>query len=114
MPRVTLARAWNPGEEYYVPGDEVDVDDDVAAWLKRTGAVARHARNRSKEPDADAAAKVDDVPDEEPDADAAEKSEKSEKRPARTASLDTWKAFAEKQGIQTKGMSKQDIIAATA
>ncbi|MGN0095046.1 MAG: hypothetical protein ACI38U_03180 [Corynebacterium sp.] len=111
MPRVTLARAWNPGEEYYVPGDEVDVDDDVAAWLKRTGAVARHARKRPKKPDAETAAKADAVPAEEPDAETAEK---SDKRPARTASLDTWKAFAEKQGIQTKGMSKQDIIAATA
>lgn len=109
MPRVTLARAWNPGEEHYVPGDEVDVDDDVASWLTRTGAVARPARQRPKGAEEPAETGADS-PAGEPD----EPAETAAKRPARTASLDTWKAFAEKQGIQTKGMSKQDIIAATA
>lgn len=110
MPRVTLARAWNPGEERYVPGDEVDVDDDVAAWLTRTGAVARPTRKRKAAP-----AAGDESAAEAPAAESSSEDDGDEdKRPARTASLDTWKAFAEKQGIQTKGMSKQDIIAATA
>ncbi|MGP9609268.1 hypothetical protein ACT3TD_02745 [Corynebacterium sp. AOP36-E1-14] len=85
------------------------MDDDVASWLTRTGAVARHARKRSKVPDEPADTEPDSE-SEEPD----EPADTEDKRPARTASLDTWKAFAEKQGIQTKGMSKQDIIAATA
>lgn len=34
-------------------------------------------------------------------------------RPAKAASLDEWRKYAEAQGIVTKGLSKKDIIAAT-
>ncbi|MCJ7859266.1 hypothetical protein [Corynebacterium kalidii] len=112
MPTITLARAWNPGAEHHAPGDEVDVDDDVAAWLTRTGAVARPTRKRKAAPAVEPS--EDESAAEAPAVEPSEDDGDEDKRPARTASLDTWKAFAEKQGIQTKGMSKQDIIAATA
>ena len=34
-------------------------------------------------------------------------------RPARAASIDDWRKYAESLGIVTKGLSKKDIIAAT-
>lgn len=107
MPRVTLARAWNPGVEHYAPGAEVEVSDDVAAWLDRTGAVARPVKKRPVPP----AKRTETTESAAPPVD---EEEPESTRPARSAPLDTWKAYAEAQGIQTKGMSKQDIIAATA
>ena len=37
----------------------------------------------------------------------------SVERPARAASIDDWRKYAESQGIVTKGLAKKDIIAAT-
>ena len=35
------------------------------------------------------------------------------KRPAKTAPVDTWRKYAESLGVEVKGLSKQEIIAAT-
>lgn len=105
MGRVTLARAWNPGVKHYAPGDEVEVDEVTEGWLRRTGAVATPRRKpTTKTPKATAPA---------PEVTAEVEPTESENRPPRSASLDTWRQFAEKVGVKTKGLSKQDLIAAT-
>ncbi|WP_288833676.1 hypothetical protein [uncultured Corynebacterium sp.] len=108
MPKVTLARRWNPGVAAYLPGDVVEVDEATAEWLKRTGATVEGAARKPERP----AAPV------EPEAAASEPEEDPDEatgvtRPARTASVEVWRKFAEKQGIATKGLSKQELIAAT-
>lgn len=35
------------------------------------------------------------------------------KRPAKTAPVDAWRKYAESLGVEVKGLSKQEIIAAT-
>ena len=109
MPKVTLRRAWNPGTAMYVAGDVVDVDDETAAWLERSGALA--APKSAKETQEPEAPDEPEAP-EDPPQDAAPK-QQAPARPARTAPLDTWRAYAEAQGIDPKGLTKAEIIAAT-
>lgn len=108
MPKVTLGRFWSPGVEMHAPGDVVEVDEATAKWLEETGAldvdVVKPAGVKpvveTPEPEAPA------EPEPEPKTAGGE-------RPARAASIDAWREYAEKQGIATKGLSKQEIIAAT-
>lgn len=109
-----------PGRPLRAAGSVVEVDEETAADLVRRGVVASGAG----EPAVVAAAPADDAPADDGEADdssdAAEPVEGDAaptddgERPARSASVDKWRAYAEKQGIPTKGMSKQEIIAATA
>ena len=106
MPKVTLACHWNPGNAVHRPGDVVDVDDATAQWLQRAGAVAAPQAKRRKvapepsgsKPEAEAAA---ENPDDAPVV----------KRPARTAPLEEWRKYAKSQGYDTKGLTKQELIA---
>jgi len=112
MPKVTLARRWNPGVEVHLPGDVVEVDEVTADWLKRSGATVEGAAHRSgRERPAQPV-------EQEPEAAASEPEEDSDEatgvtRPARAASIEVWRKYAEKQGIAVKGLSKQELIAAT-
>lgn len=106
MPKVTLACHWNPGDAVYRPGDEVDVDDATAQWLQRAGAVAApQTKRREVEPQAagskPAATAAAEDPNDTP----------LVKRPARTAPLEEWRKYAKAQGYDTKGLTKQELIA---
>lgn len=108
MVKVTLAKHWSPEDVVHPPGTVVEVDDETAQWLKSCGAlvdpsaksevkpVAKPKPESEPEPGPKAAAPADDV-----------------ERPARAASIDDWRKYAESLGIVTKGLSKKDIIAAT-
>lgn len=107
MPEITLGRYWNPGDDHFAPGDVIEVDEAVAEWLARTGAVAT--------PEVvDPIEVVDEQPEETGHvAEAPAGAAVATDRPARTASIETWRDYAEAQGIATKGLSKQELIAAT-
>lgn len=108
MAKVTLAKFWSPEDIVYPPGAVVEVDEATAQWLESCGAVA--------DPSAE---KPEPKPDPKPTVVPEEKTTTSAKpagdmpRPARAASIDEWRKYAEAQGIVTKGLSKKDIIAAT-
>lgn len=105
MRRVTLARAWNPGTGVRLRGSSVEVEDELADWLEAQGALASEVLSRPTGPAVTRTAKPKPAPDEKvaevPDA------------PKRTASLDVWRDWAKKKGIDPKGLTKKEIIAAT-
>ena len=103
MPKVTLAKSVRlPGDRLRRVGEIVDVSDEVHERFSPLGVFV------SDDPapvQVKAAAPVDERVS-EPDAPMV-------KRPARTAPVDTWRAYAEAQGIDPKGLSKAELIAAT-
>ena len=91
------------------PGSVVEVDEDTAQWLKACAALAdSSAKPAAKKPEP----KPKPTPETKPEPNAAASSAEVE-RPARAASIDDWRKYAESLGIVTKGLSKKDIIAAT-
>lgn len=109
MVKVTLAKHWSPENELYSPGDVVEVDDETAQWLDSCGAVS-HAPDKAEKKPANHKPvdkpSTDDKPEDKP-------AKGDVPRPAKAASIDEWRKYAEAQGIVTKGLSKKDIIAAT-
>lgn len=106
MAEVTLAKFWSPEDVVHPPGTVVEVDDETAQWLESCGALV----------DASAKSAVEPEPEPEPEAESepnADAPAGSVERPARAASIDDWRKYAESLGIVTKGLSKKDIIAAT-
>ena len=103
MPKITLSGHWRPRGEVYEPGDVVDVDDETAAYLRSAGVAAgdKPARPTPKQ-------EVHDEPEAEPTPDVQPQAH----APAKTAPLDEWKRYAIAQGIDPKGLSKREIIAA--
>ena len=103
MPKVTLAKSIRlPGDRLRRVGEVVDVSDEVRERFAPLGVFV------SGDPapvQVKAEAPVDERAS-EPDAPRV-------KRPARTAPVDTWRAYAEAQGIDPKGLSKAELIAAT-
>lgn len=110
MGKVTLAKHWSPKDVMYPPGSVVEVDDDMQRWLESCGAVA-HAPAATEKPSTAASARKDEPATEETTP--AGSSSGGAERPARAASIDEWRKYAEAQGIVTKGLSKKEIIAAT-
>lgn len=107
MVKVTLAKHWSPEDKLYSPGAVVEVDEDTAQWLKRCGALADESA-KSAAVKTVAKPKQQAKPESEPKKDAG-----SVERPARAASIDDWRKYAESLGIVTKGLSKKELIAAT-
>lgn len=108
MVKVTLSKYWSPEDVIHPPGSVVEVDEETAQWLKACGAlVDQSAKTAVKKPVVKP--KTEPAPEPEPKAAAAG----SVERPARAASIDEWRKYAESLGIVTKGLSKKDIIAAT-
>lgn len=107
MVKVTLAKFWSPEDVVHPPGTVVEVDDETAQWLKSCGALV--------DPSAKSAVKPVAKPEQEakPEPKAAETAAPEMERPARAASIDEWRKYAESLGIVTKGLAKKDIIAAT-
>lgn len=108
MAKVTLSKFWSPEDVVYPPGSVVEVDEATAQWLESCGAVADPSVQKpASKPDPKPAV----APEEKPTTGA--KPAGDMPRPARAASIDEWRKYAETQGIITKGLSKKDIIAAT-
>lgn len=107
MVKVTLAKFWSPEDVVHPPGTVVEVDDETAQWLKSCGALADSSAKSAVKPEAEPEPK-----EAEPEPKKAEPAGSVE-RPARAASIDDWRKYAESLGIVTKGLAKKDIIAAT-
>ena len=107
MPKVTLARHWNPGTAMHAPGEVVDVDEATADWLARTGALApeQAAPKRPAAEEKPAQPAEVETPAEDPD------DTEVVKRPARTAPVEEWRKYAQSLGYDVKGLSKQELIA---
>ncbi|MCT1491348.1 hypothetical protein M3G47_01280 [Corynebacterium sanguinis] len=107
MPKVTLARHWNPGTAMHLPGEVVEVDDTTADWLARTGALAPEqavSQRPAAEKKPAQPAEVE-TPAEDPD------DAEVVKRPARTAPVEEWRKYAQSLGYDVKGLTKQELIA---
>ena len=103
MPKVTLAKSIRlPGDRLRRVGEVVDVSDEVHERFLPMGVFV------TGDP-----APVPVKPVVPTDERAPEPDAPRVKRPARTAPVDTWRAYAEAQGIDPKGMSKAELIAAT-
>lgn len=106
MVKVTLAKYWSPEDVVHPPGSVVEVDEDTAQWLKACVALVDSSAKSAVKP---VAKPKQEAQTEEPKAAPVG----SVERPARAASIDDWRKYAESLGIVTKGLSKKDIIAAT-
>lgn len=99
--------------ENFVEGDIVEDDSPWAERLVRIGAAVQIDELETAEPDEDAenadAKDTDESEDEPVEGEPAGEVE----RPAKTAPVDTWRKYAESLGVEVKGLSKQEIIAAT-
>lgn len=105
MVKVTLAKYWSPEDVVHPPGSVVEVDEDTAQWLKACGALGDSSAKSAVKPVAKPKQEAQPEPKAAPVG--------SVERPARAASIDDWRKYAESLGIVTKGLSKKDIIAAT-
>lgn len=105
MRRVTLARAWNPGTGVLLRGSSVEVEDELAEWLEAQGALASEVVSKPAGPVVTRTAK--------PKPATVEKAAEGPTAPKRTESLDVWREWAKKKGIDPKGLTKKEIIAAT-
>lgn len=103
MPKVTLAKSIRlPGDRLRRAGEVVEVSDEVHERFAPLGVfVSDDPAPAQVKPEAPADERAP-----EPDAPMV-------KRPPRTAPVDTWRAYAEAQGIDPKGLSKAELIAAT-
>lgn len=101
--------SWRPRIDgqtrVYRAGDVVEVEESVAEWLVGSGA----AVDPSVVPDP---APADPVPEVvEPDVEV-EVESAGPKRPRNAAKVEAWEAYAKSRGVNTKGMTKREIIAA--
>ncbi|WP_368921520.1 hypothetical protein [Corynebacterium striatum] len=105
MVRVTLAMGCRlPGHPVRPAGFTMDVTNEVFAEFGPRGFFVGETEDEPAPPPA-----TEPVDDELTDDEPADEV----KRPAKTAPVDTWRKYAESQGTPTKGLSKQEIIAAT-
>lgn len=105
MPKVTLAKSIRlPGDRLRRVGEVVEVSEDVLSRYSSMGVFVRDIDRPSPKP-------VEARPDEREPAE--DPKAKQPKRPPRTAPVESWRAYAEAQGIDPKGLSKSEIIAAT-
>lgn len=91
-------------------GDELTVDDETEAWLRKHGlAVEPEAEEKAAEP------KPEPEAEEKAEEKAAEPVEKPARaqKPAKAAPVDEWRAYAKASGVDPAGLSKAEIIAAT-
>lgn len=96
------------------PGYSAEVDGPTFDALKALGAV------EVVEAPAEASAAVEDEPAEAPvevestdEPDEVEEAPEGMERPKKVANLETWQTYARSMGIDPKGMTKAEIIAAT-
>lgn len=105
MPRVTLSTMFRPGDVLFYPGDTIEVDEDTAARLKACKSLVT---DRPAKPVA--AVKSEATPEPVMNEDPVDA---GPTKPKRAASVEAWRTYAEAQGVDVKGLSKQEIVAAT-
>ena len=105
MVRVTLAVGCRlPGHPVRPAGYTMDVSQDIFDEFEPRGFFV--GETEAEPASAPATEPVGNEPaDDEPAEDV--------KRPAKTAPVDAWRKYAESLGVEVKGLSKQEIIAAT-
>lgn len=105
MVRVTLAMGCRlPGHPVRPAGYTMDVSQDIFDEFEPRGFFVGETEDETTP--APATEPVDEKSaDDDPVEDV--------KRPAKTAPVDTWRKYAESLGVEVKGLSKQEIIAAT-
>lgn len=103
MPKVTLAKSIRlPGDRLRRVGEVVDVSDSVFDRFAPLGVFVVDEPAPVAKPGPAPAPEPGPTP-----------GPKGMKRPAKTAPLDTWRAYAREQDIDPKGLTKAEIIAAT-
>lgn len=106
--KVTLAKAIRlPGHPLRARGAVVDVDEATAERLRARGVLVDEtaAPERVKGP----ARVVEPVEEKQPEGiDGVEEAVK----PAKSAGIEVWRDYARANGVDPKGLSKQEIIAA--
>lgn len=105
MPKIVLAKAAQVPLKGPIrwPGYTAEVDDATFDALSARG-VLEVAPEPDPEPDDPSEPDPEPEPDEVPE---------GVERPKKVANLDTWQAYARSLGIDPKGMTKAEIIAAT-
>ena len=90
-------------------GDELTVDAETEAWLRKHRLAA----------DVDEVKAEEEAPKPKPEPEAEEKAAEPVEKPARAqkpakaAPVDEWRAYAKSAGVDPAGLSKAEIIAAT-
>lgn len=112
MVRVTLAKGCRlPGHPVRPAGYTMDVTDEAFAEFEPRGFFVGQSEDEPETAEnADAKAADESAGELEPEV--AEPNE-GMKRPAKTAPVDVWRKYAKSMGVEVKGLSKQEIIAAT-
>lgn len=104
MRRVTLAKSIRfPGDRLRLAGEVVEVDDGVFAEFVGRGVFVTGAPKPSEPVERQREPEVSAEP--EPAGDAPQ-------RPRKAAALDAWRAYATAKGVDPKGMTKAELIAA--
>ena len=106
--KVILTRPWH-GRRGLVRGDEVDVDDETAEFLRRVGGALSpedYAAASKPAPRVETKAPEEDLAPVDPDPQGA-----VNKRPPRSASIEKWQEWAKAEGYDVKGLTKQELIA---
>lgn len=106
MVRVTLAKGCRlPGHPVRPAGYTMEVSDEVFAEFEPRGFFVS---DTGDEPEP-----AGPVSEETAPAPVADEPVDEVKRPAKTAPVDAWRKYAKSLGVEVKGLSKQEIIAAT-
>lgn len=111
MPLVKLRVFWNPGTDRFEPGDTVEVSDEVAAWLADNNCLTAPLASDDGDVRETTKPVEDDEPVEEDPAPVSGPAPDSDK-PAKAAHIDKWREYAKLKGVETKGLTKSEIIAA--
>ena len=107
MAQVRLTKGLRlPGRGLLFPGTVFEPTDDELEVIERVGAVGPAVKI---EPAPGQADKPEEITDTEKQLEHVDEVS----RPKQAANLETWQAYARAVGIDTKGMTKQEIIAAT-
>ena len=125
MPKIVLAKAAQVPLKGPIrwPGYTAEVDDATFDALSARGVLeVAPEPEPDPEPDDPSEPEPDPEPDDpsepepDPEADAPDEVDEAPEgveRPKKVANLDTWQSYARSLGIDPKGMTKAEIIAAT-
>lgn len=109
-----LTKHWRPRidgrQQNYAPGDSLPTDHPKAGWLLTHGIAVDEDATDHPAP-AETPAPEPATGPEQDTGDATPAPTSTSKRPPKVAKLEAWQDYARSQGIDPKGMKKEDIIA---
>lgn len=116
MKLILTAARWRQrdGKDFTIrnSGDEITVDEATGNWLLRSGAAVDLASVAEvEETVADTEQAVDEEPQHESEVDDIPAAE-GKPRPLNAANKKLWEEYAASLGVDTKGMNKDEIMAA--